>query len=64
MASRHLEISMTNPTPPVPPLPAAEVSINDNLATTSPSPKSTLIGIACIVGAVVLYVIYYKTIGF
>jgi hypothetical protein len=58
------EISMTDPTTSTPPVPAPEGSINDNLATSSPSPRSTLIGIGCIVGFVVLYVVYYKTIGF
>jgi hypothetical protein len=55
---------MTDSTTPTPPVPAPEGSINDNLATSSPSPRSTLIGIGCIVGFVVLYVVYYKTIGF
>ena len=54
---------MTNPTPsPVPP--TAHVSINDNLPTSSPSPKSTLIGLACIVGLIILCVLYAKIIGF
>ena len=58
---------MTNPTPPprmTPIAPAANVSINDSLPTSSPSPKSTLIGLACITGFIVLLVLYYKTIGF
>ncbi len=58
---------MTNPTTkirPVPLAPLAQVSINDNLPTSSPSPKSTLIGFACIVGFIALFVLYYKTIGF
>ena len=58
---------MTNPTPlrtaPIAPI-AATVSINDNLPTSSPSPKSTLIGLACIMGFMTLLVLYYKTIGF
>jgi hypothetical protein len=53
---------MTHETTPPPR--REEVSINDTLSTSSPSPKSTMIGLACIVGFVVLYVIYYKTIGF
>lgn len=55
-------INRTPTTPPVPP--TAQVSINDNLPTSSPSPKSTLIGLACIVGFVVLCVLYAKIIGF
>ena len=55
------------PTTPVRPAPVASVtppSINDNLPTSSPSPKSTLIGLAVIVSAIVLAVLYYKIIGF
>ena len=57
---------MTNPTPlrTAPIVPMAQVSINDNLPTSSPSPRSTLIGLACIVGFIALFVLYWKTIGF
>jgi hypothetical protein len=55
---------MANPETSVRPARAPEVSINDNLQTSSPSPRSTLIGIGCVVGLLVLYVVYYKTIGF
>jgi hypothetical protein len=47
---------------PLPPM--AKVSINDNLPTSSPSPKSTLIGFSVIVGLLALSVLYYKMIGF
>ena len=57
---------MSNPTPlrtaPIDPM--TQASINDNLPTSSPSPKSTLIGLACIMGFMTLLVLYYKTIGF
>ena len=52
------------PTTPVRVAPVAPPSINDNLPTSSPSPKSTLIGLAVIVSAIVLAVLYYKIIGF
>ena len=57
---------MTNPTPmrAVPIAPMAQVSINDNLPTSSPSPKRTLIGLACILGFIALLVLYGKIIGF
>jgi hypothetical protein len=35
-------------------------SINDNLPTSSPSPKSTLIGLACVIGVVAVFVLYYS----
>jgi hypothetical protein len=52
---------MTNATPPTRAAPAIKDSINDNLPTSSPSPKTTLIGLACIVGfiAVVTFVVIY-----
>ena len=57
---------MNNPTPlrtaPIDPMTRA--SINDNLPTSSPSPRSTLIGLASIVGVFALLVLYGKTIGF
>jgi len=40
------------------------VSIKDGRSTSSPSPKSTLIGLACIIGFIVLFVVYWKIIGF
>jgi hypothetical protein len=40
------------------------MSINDNLPTSSPSPKSTLIGLACVLGFVVIFVLYYRIVGF
>jgi hypothetical protein len=57
---------MTNPTPlhPAPLAPMAQVSINDDLPTSSPSPRSTLIGLACIIGTISLLVLYWKIIGF
>ena len=57
---------MPNPTPlrTAPIAAMAKVSINTNLPTSSPNPKSTLIGLACIMGFFALLVLYYKTIGF
>jgi len=55
---------MINPTTPTHPRSLVDVSINDNLPTSSPRGKSTLIGLACVLGFVVLIVLYYKTIGF
>jgi hypothetical protein len=55
--------SMTNVTPPAHKAPVATVSMNDTLPTSSPSPKSALIGLACVVGfiaVVTLVVIYYQ----
>jgi hypothetical protein len=40
------------------------MSINDNLPTSSPSPKSTLIGVACVIGVVAAFVLYSRVIGF
>jgi hypothetical protein len=40
------------------------MSINDKLPTSSPSPKSTLIGLACVLGLVVIFALYYRVIGF
>jgi hypothetical protein len=40
------------------------MSINDNLPTSSPSSKSTLIGLACLIGVVAVFVLYYRIIGF
>ncbi|MGH6770895.1 MAG: hypothetical protein ACRECO_17955 [Xanthobacteraceae bacterium] len=56
---------MTNvtPTPPTPDRPAAD-SINDNIQTSSPSLKATLIGLACFavfVAVVTLVTIYYQS---
>ena len=59
---------MTNPTTsPIRPAaldPMKNVSINDNLPTSSPSPRSTLIGLSVIGASIALFVLYYKTIGF
>jgi hypothetical protein len=58
---------MTNPTTPLHPAsiaPMSPVSFNDNLPTSSPSPKSTVIGLGCIVGLIAAFVLYVKTIGF
>jgi len=40
------------------------VSINDTLPTSSPSPRSTLIGLACVLGFIVLAVLYGYVIGY
>jgi hypothetical protein len=53
---------MTNPTttaiPARPLTPMAQPSINDNLPTSSPSAKITLIGLACIVGFIGLFSVF------
>jgi hypothetical protein len=54
----------TSPIHQVPLPPMAKVSINDDLPTSSPTPKSTLIGFSVILGLLALSVLYYKTIGF
>ena len=40
------------------------MSINDNLPTSSPGAKSTLIGLACVLGAIATFVLYYNVVGF
>ncbi len=61
---------MTNPTTPIRPAPMApmapmaQASIKGSRPTSSPSPKSTLIGLACIIGFITLFVLYWKIIGF
>ena len=57
---------MTNPTPlrTAPIAPMGQVSINDNRPTTSPSSRSNLIGLACVLGFIAFVVLYWKTIGF
>ncbi len=57
---------MTEPTPmhTTPIAPIRQASINDSLPTSSPSPKSTLIGLACVLGVIVLAVLYGSVIGF
>ena len=55
---------MANPTTQMPSIPAMQVSINDNLPSSSPSPKNTLIGLSFIVGFIVLFVLYFNIIGF
>ena len=44
--------------------PMTQVSINDNLPTSSPGPRSTLIGLACVLGFIALAVLYGSAIGF
>jgi len=39
-------------------------SINDNLPSSSPSGKTVLKVLACVLGLIVLAVLYAKTIGF
>jgi hypothetical protein len=54
---------MTDATPPTSTVPPAVASINDNLQTSSPSLKATLIGLACIVAFIALVTavtIYYQ----
>ena len=55
---------MANPMTQTSPVPAMQVSINDNLPSSSPSPKNTLIGLSLIVGFIVLFVLYFNIIGF
>jgi len=55
---------MVNPTTATRPRAPVEVSINDNLPTSSPSGKTVLNVLAGVVGLIVLVVLYYKTIGF
>ena len=55
---------MTDPATQSRLVPGPGVSINDNLPTSSPSPKSTLIGFACIMGVIALFTLYWKVIGF
>ena len=57
---------MTQPTPlrAAPIVPMTPVSINDDLPTSSPSPRSTLIGLAIVLGAIALVVLYWNAIGF
>ena len=40
------------------------ISINDNLPSSSPSGKAVLKVLACVLGLIVLAVLYAKTIGF
>ena len=55
---------MSDPTTQSRPVRAPQVSINDNLPTSSPSSNSTLIGLACIVGAITLIALYWNVVGF
>jgi hypothetical protein len=57
---------MTNPTLPRPTLtaPPAPISINDNLPSSSPSPRNTLIGFGSVFGIIALFVLYWKIVGF
>ena len=54
----------TTPRRPAPMTPVTPVSINDTIPTSSPSPKITLIWLACIVGIITLFVLYWNIIGF
>jgi hypothetical protein len=40
------------------------MSINDNLPSGNPSGRSLLIGLGCVMGALALFMAYYKIIGF
>ena len=57
---------MTNATPPpINTVPVAAVSINDNLATSSPGPKVTLIvlaGIVAFIAIATLIVIFFQPV--
>ena len=61
---------LRNPPTPARPLPPVGgsggeyVSINDNLPSSSPSGKTVLKVLACVLGFIVLVVLYAKTIGF
>ena len=58
---------MTIPTTPLHPAsiaPTSPASINDNLATSSPSPKSTVIGLGCVVCLIAVFVLYVKMTAF
>ena len=61
---------LRNPPPPSCPLPPVggsegnHISINDNLPSSSPSGNTILKVLACVLGLVVLVVLYAKTIGF
>jgi hypothetical protein len=39
------------------------MSINDNLPSSSPSLKSTLIGLACVIAVAAIFVLYYRIVG-
>ena len=54
----------TRPLPPVGDSGGEYVSINDNLPSSSPSGKTVLKVLACVLGLIVLVVLYAKTIGF
>jgi len=47
----------------VPPRAPAQVSINDNLPSSSPSGKTVLIVLGSVLGFIALGVLYYQTIG-
>jgi hypothetical protein len=53
----------TRPLPPVGGS-AEYISINDNLASSSPSGKTVINVLACVLGLIALVVLYAKTIGF
>ena len=54
----------TSPSRPDPLPSMTKVSINDDLPTSSPSPRNTFIGFCVILGFAALFVLYYKTVGF
>ena len=54
----------TRPVPPVGRSGGEYISINDNLPSSSPSGNTVLKVLACVLGLVVLVVLYAKTIGF
>jgi hypothetical protein len=54
----------TRPLPPVQSSGREYISINDNLPSSSPSGKTMLKVLACVLGLIVVVVLYAKTIGF
>ena len=54
----------TRPLPPVRDSGGDYISINDNLPSSSPSGNMVLKVLACVLGLVVLVVLYAETIGF
>ena len=61
--TNELRNPVTNPRP-LPPVGGKYTSINDNLPSSSPSGNTVLKVLACVLGLVVLVVLYAKTIGF
>ena len=56
-------LTTTRPLPPVGDARGESISINDNLPSSSPSGKTVLKVLACVLGLIVLAVLYAKTIG-